>query len=108
MTTVICGSQAAELAGMRVALVGRLAGMNRRDAQQLIRDQGGIVADAPSADLQIIVVGEQELPLSFDSRTLDLDDPTRSAIDAHQIEVITETQLWQRLGRRRERRTNGV
>ena len=29
------------LAGKRVALVGKLGGMNRREAQQIIRDHGG-------------------------------------------------------------------
>jgi tetratricopeptide (TPR) repeat protein len=86
------------LAGKRVAIVGKLAGMSRRDAQQLIREHRGVPVDAPVADVQIVVVGEQELPLAFDSRAIDLDDATRAAVDEGRIEVITETQLWQRLG----------
>jgi len=86
------------LAGKRVAFAGRLAGMSRRDAQQLIREHGGVAVDAPAADAQIIVVGEQDFPLAVDSRAIDLDDATRSGIDEGRIEVLSETQLWQRLG----------
>ena len=90
--------QSESLAGKRVAIVGKLAGMSRRDAQQLIREHGGVAVDVPVADVQIVVVGEQELPLAFDSRAIDLDDATRAAVDEGRIEVIAETQLWQRLG----------
>jgi tetratricopeptide (TPR) repeat protein len=86
------------LAGKRVAIIGKLAGMSRRDAQQLIREHGGVAVDVPAADVQIVVVGEQELPLAFDSRAIELDDATRAAVDEGRIEVITETQLWQRMG----------
>lgn len=86
------------LAGKRVAIVGKLAGMSRREAQQLIREHGGTAVDSPAAEAQVIVVGEQELPLAIDSRTIDLDDATRAAVDEGRAEIITETQLWQRLG----------
>jgi tetratricopeptide (TPR) repeat protein len=86
------------LAGKRVAIVGKLAGMSRREAQQLIREHGGVAVDSPAPEVQIVVVGEQELPLALDSRAIDLDDATRTAVDEGRIEVIVETQLWQRLG----------
>ena len=38
------------------------------------------------------------MPLAPDSRAIELDDATRAAVDEGRIEVITETQLWQRLG----------
>ena len=85
------------LVGRRVAIIGKLAGMSRRDAQQLIREHGGTAVE-PAADVQVLVVGEAELPLAIDSRVIDLDDATRAAVDEGRIEVIAETQLWQRLG----------
>jgi len=82
----------------RVAIVGKLAGMSRRDAQQLIRARGGVAVESPAADVQIVVIGEQEFPLAADNRGIELDDATRLAVDEGRIEVISETQLWQRLG----------
>ena len=82
----------------RVAIVGKLAGMSRRDAQQLIRARGGVPVESPAADVQIVVVGEEELPLAADNRGIELDDATRQAVEEGRIEVISETQLWQRLG----------
>lgn len=91
-------SAAESLSGKRVAIVGKLAGMPRRDAQQLIRKHGGVPVESPAADVQIIVVGEQELPLALDNRAIELDQTVRDAVDDGRAEVITETQLWQRLG----------
>ncbi len=86
------------LAGIRVALIGKLAGMSRRDAQQLIREQGGTVVDDPSDEVQVLVLGEAELPPAPTEWDRHFDEAIREAIDAGRIEVITETQLWQRLG----------
>jgi len=86
------------LAGARVAFIGKLAGMSRREAQQLIRAQGACPVDAPDANLQLIVLGEDELPLGSREWDAQFDAPVRQAVDNGQIEVITETQLWQRLG----------
>ena len=56
-------SQCTELlAGERVALVGKLAGMSKRDAQQLVRQQGGMALDRADASATLVVVGEYELP----------------------------------------------
>ena len=83
------------LAGKRVAFAGRLAGMSRRDAQQLIREHGGVAVDAPAADAQIIVVGEQDFPLAVDSRAIDLDDATRSGVPTRS-DVSTRSMISRR------------
>lgn len=123
MTLAVCDSQEAELAGKRVALVGRLAGMTKRDAQQLIRQRGGMPvqlestpADEASAespekigltqpsldnntcDVHLIVVGEDIAGTADPSAPDFFDDATRAAIEAGQVEVIGESQFWQRLG----------
>jgi len=124
MTVGIDSSPAAELAGMRVALVGRLAGMTKRDAQQLIRQRGGLPVQLPAADgddppkeiadrtfsaerlpddsngcaVQLVVVGE-DVAVSADPGKPDVfDDAMRAAIEAGQVEVIGESEFWQRLG----------
>lgn len=80
----------------RVAFVGKLAGMSRREAQQLVRASGGIALDKLSERPQLIVVGEADLPLS--DLTESLDDELRTEVEQGSVQVITETQLWQRLG----------
>jgi tetratricopeptide (TPR) repeat protein len=87
------------LSGQRVAFVGRLASMGRREAAQLIRRYGGTVLEHPDASVRLVVVGEEGLPLpEFESVDDWFDEAGRKAIEAGTLEVITETQLWQRLG----------
>ena len=83
----------------RVAFVGKLASMARRDAAQLAREHGATVLEKPNASAHLIVVGENDLPLPETADQSDwFDDDTRCRIEQGAIEVITETQLWQRLG----------
>ncbi len=87
------------LAGRRVALVGRLASMSRRDAAKLVRERGGVVLDSPDPSADLAVVGEEDLPLlQTDALGEWFDEPTRQAVQSGTLEVVTETQLWQRLG----------
>jgi tetratricopeptide (TPR) repeat protein len=84
------------LQGQRVALIGKLAGMSKREAQQLIREHGGVTQEKLDPDVQLLVVGEHESPLLDLSQLLD--DASRQAVERGTLMVITETQLWQRLG----------
>jgi tetratricopeptide (TPR) repeat protein len=84
------------LANRRVAFVGKLGGVTKREAQQLIRQCGGIPADKLTADVDLVVVGADELPL-VDQDDL-LNDETRRAAAEGRLEIISETVLWQRLG----------
>ncbi len=86
------------LAGARVAILGKLAGMSRRDAQQLIREKGGIAIDEPGDGAQVVVLGEAELPPGPAEWDRHFGEAMRDAIESGQLEIITETQLWQRLG----------
>ena len=88
-----------DLEGKRVAFVGKLASMARRDAAQLARQHGATVLEKPDASAHLIVVGENELPLPEVNGQEDwFDEPMRAAAEQGVLEVITETQLWQRLG----------
>jgi tetratricopeptide (TPR) repeat protein len=83
----------------RLAFVGKLASMSRRDAGQLARRHGATVVDRPDTSVHLVVVGEEELPLSDGEGPVDwFDDSTRQAAENGTLEIITETQLWQRLG----------
>jgi tetratricopeptide (TPR) repeat protein len=84
------------LSGKRVAFVGKLGGMTRREAQTLVRQQGGVPVDSHSDDVHLVVIGADELPLGEQDELLD--ESTRTAAAEGRLEIITETQLWQRLG----------
>ncbi len=86
------------LAQRRVAFVGKLECMPRREAQQLVRAQGGIVAELLDGTVDLVVVGESEL-LSADGIVDALfDNLQRERAEAGELEIITETELWQQLG----------
>ena len=87
------------LDGQRIAFVGKLASMARRDAAQLARRHGATVLEKPDASVQTIVIGEADFPLPEVSDQDNLfDEAARRRIEEGAVEVITETQLWQRLG----------
>jgi tetratricopeptide (TPR) repeat protein len=87
------------LLGKRVAFVGRLAGMARREAAQLVRRHGATVLDAPDASTNLLVLGEEGLPLPDEGSPEEWLEPMiRQAVEAGTLEIVTETQLWQRLG----------
>jgi len=85
--------------GRRVVLVGRLAGMPKREAARLLREAGAVVAERPSPGVSLIVVGEEELFLPGEGDPEEaFDAEVQQAIRAGSIEVIAETELWTRLG----------
>lgn len=87
------------LDGKRVVFVGKLASMSKREAARLARRHGAVVLDKPHASVHLAVVGEAELPLpELDGIEQWLDEPMRGAMQQGTLEVIGETQLWQRLG----------
>lgn len=88
-----------KLEGSRVVFVGKLASMSRREAGALVRRHGAVVVQQPDPSVHLVVVGEKELPLP-EAEELDrlFDEPTGQAAEQGALEVITETQLWQRLG----------
>jgi tetratricopeptide (TPR) repeat protein len=88
--------EAQTLIGKKVAFVGKLGGVTRREAQQLVRQHGGTPVEHPSAGADLIVIGADELPLGETEELLD--EATRSRVGEGKVEIIGETQLWQRLG----------
>ena len=81
--------------GVNIALVGRLGGMNRKEATNLVRSAGAAVVDVDHARVDWVVIGADEPPLS---ETVLLSQPTLAAAASGELEILHETQLWQRLG----------
>jgi tetratricopeptide (TPR) repeat protein len=80
----------------RIAFVGKLGTMNRRQARELVREHGGIMVDRVDETVNLIVIGADELPID-DADEL-LDDWTVSAAAEGRLEIIDEVQLWTDLG----------
>lgn len=82
--------------GRRVALVGRLEGMSKREAQALIRAGGGFPLECADAGVELLVVGDRD---SLAVELIDaLDESLRRAIENGEVQVVSESQLWQQLG----------
>jgi DNA-binding transcriptional MerR regulator len=92
----VTGSEIPPLEGRRVAFVGKLGGVTRREAQQLVRDHGGIPVNKCSIEVDLIVIGADEIPLNEEEELLS--EEIRRAAGEGKLEIISETQLWQRLG----------
>ncbi len=87
------------LQAKRVAFVGRLASMSRKEASQLAREHGAVVVDRPDPSTDLVVVGEAGLALLDPAEGEQLlDRATRDAAEQGAVEIVTETGLWQRLG----------
>ncbi len=85
------------LFGQRVAFVGRLAGMSKRDAQKLLRERGAVVVETADEAIDLVVLGEESWPLEA-PWTDALDGELLSRAERGELAVINETELWQRLG----------
>ncbi len=87
------------LKGKRVAFVGKLASMSKREAARLARRHGAVVIEKPDASVHLVVLGEEGLPL-IEAESPDelFDDDIRQAADQGTLAIIPETELWQQLG----------
>lgn len=88
-------SQQGTAAGKRVALVGRFGGMNQREAANVLRSYAGTVVDVEADTIDWVVVGAEEPPIAEDHL---LSTAIRDAAAAGRLEILHETELWQRLG----------
>ncbi len=93
-----------KIGGLRVAFVGKLGGLNRREARKFVREQGAIMVDTPS-DANLIVIGADELP-SNDYEQL-LDDSVIDAAGLGTLQIINETEFWKRTGLDDSAESNG-
>lgn len=88
----------AVLAGERIALVGRLFGVNRRDAAGLVRSHGGELAEFDDASATLVVLGDGEVDLAGALGGDSSSSWLIEAVAARRVSLVRESQLWQRLG----------
>ncbi|QDS93191.1 Tetratricopeptide repeat protein [Roseimaritima multifibrata] len=79
----------------RVIFVGKLGGVSRREAMQLVRSQGAIVTELLDTNVDVIVIGAEESPLAESEL---LSNEIRNAAACGELEILHETELWQRIG----------
>jgi len=96
----LLGGQESELEtesvrGRRITIVGRLGGMNRREASNLLRSYGAVIVESEAAAVDWIVIGAEESPLAEAEW---IEEVTRRRGDADGWQIMHETDLWQRLG----------
>src|SRR5262249_48567771 len=86
------------LVGRRVVLIGKLASMPRREAEQVIREHGGTLgerADAPD----LIVVSDEAAGHTGSKPDRELfDDDLRELLSSGEADLLGESALWARLG----------
>jgi tetratricopeptide (TPR) repeat protein len=79
----------------RVALVGRFGGMTQREATNVLRTYNASVVELDAENIDWVVVGAEESPLA----EADLLGPKiHDAAADGDLEILHETELWQRLG----------
>lgn len=88
--------EAGSLEGRRVAFAGKLGAMNRREAKQVVRAAGGLISDQVEANVDLIVIGADQKP--SDNYSELLSDVVLEAAGQGTLEIISETEFWQRLG----------
>jgi len=79
-----------------VGFVGKLGGVNRKEARSVVRRLQGTMVDPIDHSVDLIVVGADVFPSADPERLLD--DSILQAVAEQKIEVINETQFWQIAG----------
>ena len=96
MSTTEHPTRSSPIADQRVGFVGKLGGVNRKEARRLVRDYGGVMVDPIDGTVDLIVLGADELPIGdFEDQ---INPEILDAVSAGKMTVISETQLWQQLG----------
>ncbi len=86
----------AALQGLRIAFVGKLGGVNRKQARALVRRLGGTMVDRLEPGVDWVVVGADVIPLE-DPDDLAA-DWVAEAVGQQQLKVLNETEFWQEIG----------
>ncbi len=89
------------LQGKRIAIVGRLASLSRRELAHLLRQQGAKVLERPGPEADILILGEgtgEALSKSTSSLGICLPASLQEAAAEGHLELVPESQLWERLG----------
>jgi tetratricopeptide (TPR) repeat protein len=84
------------LQGKRIVFVGKLGALPRKEAMQLIRDHGGNPLERLAGDVDVVIIGADELPAEDLSALLS--ESIRRGLREGRTILIHEHELWQQLG----------
>ena len=84
------------ISGRRIAFVGKLGSMNRREARELVRRHQGLMVERIDSSVDLVVIGADVLPLGDQAELLD--DWVIEASAKGQVSVINETQVLAGIG----------
>lgn len=84
------------LSQKRVAFSGKLGGVSKREAERLVKNCGGVSVPLSSEEIDWVVLGADELPMAHQQELLN--DRLRGLARCGKLEVIDESQFWERLG----------
>ena len=84
------------IANQRIAFVGKLGGMNRREARELVRKHGGTMVEKVDETIDLVVIGADVNPLDEPEQLSD--QWVNQATSDGRLVVINETEFWQKLG----------
>ena len=80
-------------------LVGKLASMPRREAEQLVCEHGGLLVERAGDEADLMVASDDSASLQRLSANRQLfDDELRARISSGDVELIGESELWARMG----------
>ena len=84
------------LSGKRLVFVGKLGALTRKESMQLARDHGAVPLERPHGDVDLVIIGADELPAEDLSALLS--ESIRSGLREGRTVLIHEHELWQNLG----------
>lgn len=84
------------LEGKRIAFLGKLGAMTRKEAGQLAKQHGAIPVERWSNDVDLVVIGADEMP-DEDLNAM-LGDRFRDSIRSGKTTLVHEHELWVRMG----------
>jgi len=84
------------LQGKRIAFVGKLGALSRKAAMQLVRDHGGNPIERIAGDVDLVIIGADELP--DEDLSAMLSESIRRGLHEGRTTLIHEHELWLELG----------
>jgi tetratricopeptide (TPR) repeat protein len=83
----------------KVYLLGKLSGANRKETMEIVRLAGGNVVNQLTADVDLVIVGDENLlKQDWNLWNDQLDADTREAFEKGTLTIISETQFWEKYG----------
>jgi tetratricopeptide (TPR) repeat protein len=83
----------------KVFFLGKLSGANRKEAAEVVRQAGGKIANRLAADVDLIVIGDENVHnQDWNLWNDQLDDATRTSFEKGTLTILSETQFWEKYG----------